>query len=118
MLLYRGDNIILIIGALRKNLVQLLTVCRQFDGYGLTPEPESHERQPPSNRDGDTTHPWPGGADLPGARELVVGEMAHGDSVLLFDVREEGTLVVDFEVKDAVLIWERKGCAIDRRIDC
>lgn len=53
-----------------------------------------------------TRNPGPGSTNNPTSWPLVVCEVTYGDGVLLFDVGEEWTLVVDFEVEDSVLIWE------------
>ena len=42
-----------------------------------------------------------------------MSKVSDRDSVLLFDVGEEGSLVVDFEVEDSVLIWELEACGVD-----
>ncbi len=39
--------------------------------------------------------------------------MTDGDGVLLLNVGEEGSLVVDLEVEDAVLIWKLEACSVD-----
>lgn len=36
--------------------------------------------------------------------------MSDGDGILFFDVGEEGTLVVEFEVKDSVLVGDFEAC--------
>ena len=38
-----------------------------------------------------------------------MGHVANRDGVLLLDIGEEGALVVDLEVEDAVLIGQHKG---------
>ena len=40
-------------------------------------------------------------------------KVTNGDGVLLFDVGEEWSLVVDLEVEDAVLIWKLEACSVD-----
>jgi hypothetical protein len=42
-------------------------------------------------------------------------KVSNGDGVLLLDVGEEGSLVVDLEVEDTVLIWELETCCVDGR---
>ena len=42
-----------------------------------------------------------------------MSEVAHCDCVLCFDIGKEGSLVVDFEVEDSVLIWELEACRVD-----
>ena len=70
----------------------------------LAVEPDGDEQQPASSRNADASDPWIGATDDETARPLVVSEMANSNSTLLKDVAEEGTLVVDEEVEDAVLI--------------
>lgn len=42
-----------------------------------------------------------------------MGHVAHADGVLFVQIGQEGSLVVDFKVKDAVLIRQCKRGAID-----
>ena len=99
-----------------ENLIQLLPIGSQLNRNRLAPEPDGNECQPTSDGDGNTSHPWPSSANLPGAWELVVRKVAHCDGVLLLNVREEGALVVDLEVEDTVLVWEDEGCAVGCRV--
>lgn len=39
--------------------------------------------------------------------------MADSNSVLLLEVGVEGSLVVDFEVEDSVLVWELEASCVD-----
>lgn len=39
--------------------------------------------------------------------------VSHTDRVLLIEVSQEGTLVIDFEVEDAVLVGQSKSGAVD-----
>lgn len=45
-----------------------------------------------------------------------MGKVTHGDSVLLLDVVKEGSLVVDLEVEDAVLIRQLEVGAVRRAL--
>lgn len=45
-----------------------------------------------------------------------MGHVANGDGVLLLNVGEEGTLVIDPEVEDAVLVGQHKGGCVCRGI--
>jgi len=40
-------------------------------------------------------------------------EVPHGNGILLFDVGEERSFVVDFEVEDSVLVGEFEACGVD-----
>lgn len=93
--------------------MRLLPARHLLPGDRFTPQPQRDEGQPASDSGGDAGDPRPGAADSPAAGPLVVGEVADGDGVLLLDVREEGPLVVDFEVEDAVLVGELEGRGVD-----
>ena len=45
-----------------------------------------------------------------------MGHVAYADGVLLIDIREEGSLVVDAEVEDAMLVGRDERRAVDRGI--
>lgn len=70
----------------------------------LAVEPDSDKDQPASGCNTDTSDPGVGTADYETAGPLVVSKVADSDGLLLVDVAEERTLVVDDEVEDTVLI--------------
>jgi len=72
--------------------------------HGLAPQPQSNKCEPSSDGYTNTRNPRPGAADGPTTRPLVVCEVPDCDSVFLLDVGEEGSLVVDLEVEDPMLI--------------
>lgn len=47
-----------------------------------------------------------------------MSKVSHGDGVLLLDGGEEGTLVVDLKIEDAVLIWEANFGAVGCGVGC
>lgn len=75
----------------------------------LAIQPKSAEGEPPGDSGSNTGDPGPGTADVEAACPLVVGKVAHGNRVLLLDVGVEGPLVVNLEVKDAVLVRQLEG---------
>jgi len=42
--------------------------------------------------------------------------MSDSDSVLLFEIGEEWSLVVDFEVENSMLVWETEAGSVDGRV--
>jgi hypothetical protein len=74
----------------------------------LAVEPDSDEDQPASGCNTNASDPGVGTADDETARPLVVSKVADSDGLLLIDVAEERTLVVDDEVKDTMLIGNGK----------
>ena len=96
-------------------LLYLLPATSQLQRHRLTPKPKSNERNPSSDRSTDTSNPRPSSADDPTPWPLIVGEVSYGDGVLLLDVGEEWSLVVDLKVEDAVLVWELEACGVDSR---
>ena len=42
-------------------------------------------------------------------------KVSNSNSVLLLNVGEEWSLVVDLEIEDAVLIWKLEACSVDGR---
>ena len=44
-----------------------------------------------------------------------MSEMSDSDCVFLFNVGEKGTLVVDLEVENSVLIGKFEACGVDSR---
>lgn len=79
-----------------------------------TVHPQGAESQPPDNCRCDTGDPGPRSADDEAAGPLVVGHVADRDCVLLLDVGQEGTFVVDLEVEDAVLVGDLEGDGVCR----
>ena len=45
-------------------------------------------------------------------------KVSYSHLSLLLNVRQEGTLVVDFEGEDPVLVWQFEGCAEDGTVGC
>lgn len=75
--------------------------------------PQRAESQPTGDGGADSGNPRPCAADDEAARPLVVGHVANRNSVLLLDVAQQGSLVVDLEVEDTVLIGQ-----LERRSIC
>jgi len=94
-------------------LLYFLPRSRQLQRHWFAPQPKRNERHPSSNRSTDTCNPRPSSADDPTPWPLIVRKMTDGDGVLLLDVGEERSLVVDLEVEDAVLIWKLEACSVD-----
>lgn len=82
------------------NLLSLLELI----GHRGRVEPDNHESQESSNYRPKTGNPYPAAGNSPAARVLVVREVAVGNLKLLLDGGQEGTLVVDAEGEDSVLI--------------
>jgi len=78
----------------------------------LRVEPYNHEKKESGNHRPETSDPDPSAADFPAAGVLVVCVMADSNFVLLFDIGEEGTLVVDAEGKDSMLIGDSEARAV------
>lgn len=85
-------------------------------------KPDSNENQPASGRNANASDPRVGTADDETARPLVVSKVAYSDGALLVDVAEEGTLVVDDEVEDTMLIGHSEAgledSAVGSWLDC
>lgn len=98
-------------------LLRLLSRSRILDRLAVHPQrSESHESRHCST---DAGNPGPGTGDDVASRPLVVGNVADADGGLLLNVGEEGALVVDLEVEDAVLVGEGEGCVEDGgRLGC
>jgi hypothetical protein len=78
--------------------------------------PHRHEEQPARDGGADAGDPRVRAADDVAARPLVVGHVAHRHRVLLLHVGEEGPLVVDLEVEDAVLVRQPEVRRVRRRL--
>lgn len=83
--------------------INLLSLLKLISHRGRV-EPDNDESQKSSNHRPKTGNPYPAAGNSPAARVLVVGEVAVSHLVLLLDGGEEGTLVVDAEGEDTVLI--------------
>lgn len=83
------------------------------DGGRLAVHPDSAESEESSNGGADATDPRPSTGDDETSGPLVVGDVTDADGALLVDGGEEGPLVVDEEVEDAVLVGQREGSAVD-----
>jgi hypothetical protein len=71
-------------------------------------KPNNNESQKSTNNRPKTGNPNPTATNGPAARVLIVSKVADSDLVLLLDVGEERTLVVDAEREDTVLIGGHK----------
>lgn len=92
-------------------LLRLLGRSRILDRLAIHPQcSESHESRHCS---ADSSNPGPRAGDDVASGPLVVGNVSDADSGLLLNVGEEGALVVDLEVEDAVLVGEGEGCVED-----
>lgn len=101
---------------LRVFIHTLLRLLRATLLRGRGVQPQRNKRQPARNRNPDARNPGPGAADAPRARPLVVGEVAHRHLALLVEGGEEGALVVDAEVEDAVLVGQAEVGGEDGRV--
>ncbi len=99
-----------------QHLLHLFPASRQFQWHGFAPQPQSNERHPPSNSSANSSNPWPRSANDPTPWPFVVCKMPDGNCVLFLNVRQEGSLVVYFEVEDSVLVWEAEAGGIDSRV--
>lgn len=82
----------------------------------LTPQPDSHERNPCSAGAPNTQNPYPCAADGPTSRPLVVRKMSDTDLPLFINVGKEGSLIVDAKVEDTVLVGKFKGGGINSAV--
>ena len=94
--------------------LDLLARSRQLEGYRFTPQPQRDKRHPSSDRNANTRNPWPSAANDPTPRPFVMRKVSDRDSVLLFDIGEEWSLVIDLEVENSVLIREPETSCVDR----
>lgn len=76
-------------------------------------QPEKAEGKPPHHRGANAADPGPGARDDITPVPLVVRVVTDTNRMLLVDVGEEGSLVVDAEVEDAVLVGDLEGRAVD-----
>ena len=78
--------------------------------------PDSGKGQPAGDGHADAGDPRPGARDGVRAWPLVVGHVADRHRLLVLEVRQEGPLVVDLEVEDAVLVGQGEGRRVRRRL--
>jgi hypothetical protein len=76
-------------------------------------KPNSDKDQPSGNGNTDTSDPGVSAADDETPGPLVVGKVTDSNSPLLEDGGQEGALVVDEEVEDAVLVRQGEGSTED-----
>lgn len=81
-------------------------------------QPNHHEGEESPDDRPETGNPHPSTADTPAAWPLIVGEMADGDFMFLFNVSDEGSLVVDAEGEDAMLVGKSEGGSVYGRVLC
>lgn len=74
----------------------------------LTPQPDTHKRHPPGNRNPYTSNPHPPSTNLPAARPFIVSEMPNRHFSLYINIGQKRSLVIDAERKDAMLVWKLK----------
>lgn len=67
-------------------------------------QPNCTKRNPPNDRDCNPCNPRMRRRNDIAARPLVVRKVSHSDSSLLKHIRHERSLVIDQEIKNAVLI--------------
>lgn len=92
------------------SLLRLLVLSRSR--RWLRVEPYNNKEKESANHRPETSDPDPSAANSPAAGVLVVRVMADGNFVLLLDVGEEGTLVVDTEGEDSMLVRNGEACAV------
>lgn len=80
---------------------------------GLVVQPQRNKDEPADTGDAYAREIWPCAGDVVRGRVLVVGHVADGDGALLLNVGQEGPLVVDHEVEDAVLVGDDKRYLVD-----
>lgn len=79
-------------------------------------QPEPQENQPPHHRRPHARDPDICAADRETPRVFIMCHVSHGHRPLLVDVGEEGSLVVDAEVEDAVLVWKGERGGVESRV--
>lgn len=79
----------------------------------FTPQPQRDKSKPPCDRDPNTRYPDASPTYPPASRPLVMSKMSDCNRRLLVHVGQEGSLVVDAERKDPVLVWQSEGGAED-----
>ena len=98
------------------NLLPLLHLPRLF--HGLTPQPQPYKREPPSNRNPNPGDPHPRTTNLPTPWPFVMGKVPDRHGPLFIHIGIEGSLVIDAEVEDAMLIWQFERGGVDCAICC
>lgn len=79
-------------------------------------QPNHHEGEEPPDDRPESGNPHPSTANTPAAWPLIVGEMADGDFMFLFNVGDEWSLVVDAEGEDAMLVRKGEGGSVNGRV--
>lgn len=93
----------------KNNNTNLLLLLRLPQIRRLTIHEHRTERQEPDHRGADAADPRPRRDDVVRAFELVVGHVPDRNRHLLLDVGQEGPLVVDEKVENAVLVGQGEG---------
>lgn len=78
----------------------------------LAPQPNADKDNPACDGNTNTSDPWVCCADDETPGPLIVGKVSDSDGILLKDVCEERTLVVDEEVENSVLVREGESGAV------
>ena len=84
----------------------------------FTIQPDRNKGYKPAHHAPQAGNPYPAPRNSPTSWPLIVRKVSYRHLSLLLDVRQEGTLVVDFEGEDPVLVWQFEGCAEDGAIGC
>lgn len=82
----------------------------------LTVQPHPHKQHKAPNDGPQSCNPRPRRTNPPASWPLIVREVPYRNLSSFLEVREEGTLVVDFEGEDAMLIRSFEGCGEDCRV--
>lgn len=85
---------------------------------GLAVQPQSYEDNPARHGGSDTCDPRPGSRDDKTPWPLIVRKMPDRHRPLFEDVAQEGALVVDQEIEDAVLIRQAERSGEDSAVFC
>jgi hypothetical protein len=72
--------------------------------WRLTVQPDSNKRHKAAHHTPQPCNPDPASRNPPAPWPLVMRKMSYGDLSFLIDIGQEGSFVVDFEGKDAVLV--------------
>jgi len=94
-------------------LLHLLSAGCKLQWYGFTPQPESNKCYPSRDGNYNSCNPGPGSTNDPTPWPFIMCKMPDANSVLFFDVGEERSLVVDFEVENTMLVWKFEACRVD-----
>lgn len=95
------------------NLLYLLSTSRQLQRHRLTPQPKRNKSDPPRDGNSNPRNPRPSAANNPTPWPLIMSKVSHSNSILLFNVREEWSLVIDHEIEDTVLVGEFEAGGVD-----